>query len=231
MSTSKNRIIVALDYDDGDKAWNLVEQLGDEACCFKVGLQLLTAAGPQFVRKLVDANKRVFLDLKTFEIPNSVAGAVDSAGALGASMVTVHASGGSKALNAAVKAAEPYPDLIVLGLTVVTSMNESDLAEVGVRGSVKEQVLRLAKLTVDAGCQGVVASTLETQVLRRELPKETLIVTPGIQLDRGKSNDQERVATPKAAIQAGASYLVIGRAITKALDPKAAFLDAVNGMP
>ncbi len=231
MSTSKNRIIVALDYDDGDKAWNLVEQLGDEACCFKVGLQLLTAAGPQFVRKLVDANKRVFLDLKTFEIPNSVAGAVDSAGALGASMVTVHASGGSKALNAAVKAAEPYPDLIVLGLTVVTSMNESDLAEVGVRGSVKEQVLRLAKLTVDAGCQGVVASTLETQVLRRELPKETLIVTPGIQLDGGKSNDQERVATPKAAIQAGASYLVIGRAITKALDPKAAFLDAVNGMP
>lgn len=228
MTNKENRIIIALDYDDGDKAWTLVEQLGEEANYYKVGLQLLAAAGPQFVRKLVTANKRVFLDLKTFEIPNSVAGAVDSAGALGASMVTVHASGGSKALNAAAKASEPYPDLIVLGLTVVTSMDDADLVEVGIHGTVEEQVLRLARLVVDAGCKGLVASTLETKKLRRELPKETVIVTPGIQLDLGESNDQKRLASPRAAVEAGSDYLVIGRAITKALDPRMAFAEATK---
>lgn len=226
--SSENRIIVALDYDDSAKAWELVEQLGDRSDFYKVGLQLLTAAGPELVRKLVDANKRVFLDLKTFEIPNSVAGAVDSAGKLGASMVTVHASGGSKALNAAVRAAEPYPNLIVLGLTVVTSMTDADLSEVGIHSTVEEQVLRLAKIAVDAGCKGLVASTLETEVLRCELPRETVIVTPGIQLDSENPNDQARVASPRSAIEAGASYLVIGRAITKAPDPRKAFTEATK---
>lgn len=228
MTNKDSRVIVALDFDDGGKAWSLVEQLGEEADYYKVGLQLLTVAGPQFVRKLVDAKKRVFMDLKSFEIPNSVAGAVDSAGALGATMVTVHASGGSKALNAAVRAAESYPDLIVLGLTVVSSMNDVDLKEVGIRATVEEQVLRLAKLAVDAGCQGLVASSKETEMLRREVSVDTVIVTPGIQLDMRRSNEQGRVATPRAAIEAGASYLVIGRAITRALDPKLAFTEATK---
>jgi len=221
-----NRIIVALDYDDADKAWELVEQLDEGADYYKVGLQLLTAAGPEFVRKLVDAKKRVFLDLKIFEIPNSVAGAVDSAGALGASMVTVHASGGSKALDAAVRAAQPYHDLTVLGLTVVTSMTDADLSQVGIPSTVEEQVLRLATLAVDAGCKGLVASTLETQMLRREVPKDTVIVTPGIQLDFAEPNDQQRVASPRSAIESGATFLVIGRSITKASDPLAAFSKA-----
>ena len=221
--TKANQIIVALDYDDSEKAWTLVEQLGDRADFYKVGLQLLTSAGPSFVRKLVDAGKRVFLDLKTFEIPNSVAGAVDSAGALGASMVTVHASGGSKALQAAVKAARAYPELTVLGLTVVTSMTESDLQEVGITSSINEQVLRLAKLAVNAGCGGLVASTHETRMLRQEVPANTVIVTPGIQIESTDSNDQQRVASPRRAIESGASYLVIGRSITKAIDPLAAF--------
>lgn len=221
-----NKIIVALDFDDGDKAWQLVERLGDESDYYKVGLQLLTTAGPEFVRKLVDAKKRVFLDLKTFEIPNSVAGAVDSAGALGASMVTVHASGGRKALDAAVRAAQPYPDLTVLGLTVVTSMTDADLNEVGISATVEEQVLRLATLAVSAGCKGLVASPRETQMLRRELSEEVVIVTPGVHIDPNESNDQQRVGSPRNAIETGASYLVIGRSITKAADPLAAFKQA-----
>jgi orotidine-5'-phosphate decarboxylase len=224
--TKANQIIVALDYDDSEKAWALVEQLGDSADFYKVGLQLLTSAGPSFVRKLVDAKKRVFLDLKTFEIPNSVAGAVDSAGALGASMVTVHASGGSKALDAAVKASRAYPELTVLGLTVVTSMTDSDLQEVGITSSIDEQVLRLAKLAVNAGCGGLVASTHETRMLRQQVPGNTVIVTPGIQIESTDSNDQQRVASPRHAIESGASFLVIGRSITKAADPLAVFSKA-----
>ena len=221
--TQTNRIIVALDYDNGDNAWAMVERLGESADYYKVGLQLLTAAGPQFVRRLVDAGKSVFLDLKAFEIPNSVAGAVASAGSLGASMATVHAASGSKALDAAVKAAQPFPELAVLGLTVVTSMTDSDLAEVGVTATVDQQVLRLAKLALNAGCNGLVASTLETRILRQEVPDDTIIVTPGIQLDGREANDQARVASPQSAIEAGATFLVIGRSITQAQDPFAVF--------
>lgn len=224
--TRDNRIIVALDYPDGRKAWALVEVLGEQSDYYKVGLQLLAAAGPQFVRQLVDAGKRVFLDLKTLEIPNSVAGAVDSAGALGASMVTVHASGGRKALEAAVRAAEPYPGLMVLGLTVVTSMTETDLKEVGIQSTVEEQVRRLAQLSVNAGCGGLVASTLETRMLRREVPEDTVIVTPGIQLRPAGSSDQQRTSSPRGAMDAGASFVVIGRSITQADDPSAAFSEA-----
>jgi orotidine-5'-phosphate decarboxylase len=224
--TSRNKVIVALDNPDGGKAWELVEELGERADFYKVGLQLLAAAGPQFVQRLVDARKRVFLDLKTFEIPNSVAGAVDSAGALGASMVTVHASGGSRALEAAVRAAEPYPDLLVLGLTVVTSMTETDLAEVGVECTVEEQVRRLARLAVNAGCGGLVASTLETRMLRREVPEDTTIVTPGIQLRQSERSDQQRTSSPRSAMEAGATFVVIGRSITQAGDPSAAFSEA-----
>lgn len=226
--TSHNRVIVALDYPDAGKAWELVETLGERADYYKVGLQLLTAAGPRFVQQLVEARKRVFLDLKTFEIPNSVAGAVDSAGALGASMVTVHGSGGSKALEAAVKAAEPYPGLLVLGLTVVTSMTDKDLEEVGIHSTVEEQVRRLAKLAENAGCGGLVASTLETRMLRREVPDDTTIVTPGIQLRQSESADQQRTSSPRSAVEAGATFVVIGRSITQAGDPSAAFSEALR---
>jgi orotidine-5'-phosphate decarboxylase len=221
-----NPIIVALDYKTATEAFQTVELLGNTADYYKVGLQLLTAEGPDVVRRLRALEKRVFLDLKVLEIPNSVAGAVDSAGRLGASMITIHASGGKKVLAAAVEAAKPYPDLNVLGLTVISSMTQVDLEQVGVNSTVDEQVIRLANLSAECGCQGIVASALETKLLRKEIPDEMLIVTPGIKLADTGVNDQQRTSSPSASINAGASFLVIGRAITRAKDPVAAFAEA-----
>jgi orotidine-5'-phosphate decarboxylase len=219
-----DRVIVALDFGCEAEAKALVEQLGATASSYKVGLQLLTAEGPAIVRWLVGQGKKVFLDLKLHEIPNSVASAVTVAGSLGASMVTVHASGGSAVLCAAVKAAQPFPRLQVLALTVITSMGEQDLAEIGVHGLVLEQVERLAALAVAAGCHGVVASAREAARLRQVLPAKMLIVTPGTQLVGEAKSDQTRNATPSQAIQAGATHLVIGRSIARAASSVAAFV-------
>ena len=220
---TNDRVIVALDFSSEAEAKALVEQLSAAASSYKVGLQLLTAEGPSIIRWLVAQRKKVFLDLKLHEIPNSVASAVTVAGSLGASMVTVHASGGSAVLRAAVKAAQPFPCLQVLALTVITSMAEQDLAEIGVRGSVLAQVERLAALAAAAGCHGVVASAHEAARLREILPAEMLIVTPGTQLAGEAKNDQTRTATPSQAIQAGATHLVMGRSIARAASPVAAF--------
>jgi orotidine-5'-phosphate decarboxylase len=222
MNTS-DRVIVALDFNSEAEARALVEQLGAAASSYKVGLQLLTAEGPSIVRWLVGQGKKVFLDLKLHEIPNSVASAVTVAGSLGASMVTVHGSGGSAVLRAAVNAAQPFPQLQVLALTVITSMEQQDLAEVGVHGSVLEQVERLAALAAAALCHGVVASAHEATLLRQVLPPKMLIVTPGTQLAGEAKNDQTRTATPSQAIQAGATHLVIGRSIARAASPVTAF--------
>ena len=221
-------IIVALDFETQSEAMALVDALGAHAHFYKVGLQLLTEAGPTVVRELVGKGKQVFLDLKLHEIPNSVAGGVAAAGKLGASMVTVHASGGSAVLRAAVKAAAPYPQLKVLALTVITSLSDDDLPELGLPPSVKQQVLRLAGLAAQASCHGVVASAQEAVYLREILPAEMLIVTPGIQLPDAKATDQSRVATPEYAASAGANHVVIGRAIGKAAEPRAAFAEALS---
>jgi orotidine-5'-phosphate decarboxylase len=220
---ASDRVIVALDFGSEAEAMALVEQLGAAASAYKVGLQLLTAEGPSIVRWLVGQGKNVFLDLKLHEIPNSVASAVTVAGSLGVSMVTVHASGGSAVLRAAVKAAQTFPQLQVLALTVITSMGEQDLAEIGVQGSVLEQVERLAALAAAAGCHGVVASAQEAARLRLVLPSKMLIVTPGTQLEGEAKNDQARTATPSQAIEAGATHLVMGRSIARAASPVAAF--------
>ena len=220
---TNDRVIIALDLDNEAEAIELVERLGAAASSYKVGLQLLTAAGPSIIRWLVGQGKQVFLDLKLHEIPNSVAGAVTAAGRLGVSMVTVHASAGSAVLQAAVEAARPFPHLRVLALTVITSMGEGDLAEVGVSGSVLEQVERLAALAASAGCHGVVASPQEALRLRQVLPAAMLIVTPGTQLHGEEKSDQTRTATPAQAILAGATHLVIGRSIARATNPIAAF--------
>ena len=217
------RVIIALDLDSEREAIQLVERLGPEASSYKVGLQLLTAAGPSIIHRLAGQGKIVFLDLKLHEIPNSVASAVTVAGRLGVSMVTVHASAGSAVLRAAVEAARPFPHLQVLALTVITSMGEQDLAEVGVSGSVLEQVERLAVLAASAGCHGVVASPQEAMRLRQVLPAAMLIVTPGTQLAGEAKGDQTRTATPTQAILAGATHLVVGRSITRAANPVAAF--------
>jgi len=216
-----SRVIVALDFENATQAAKLMEQLGTSATFYKVGLQLLTAEGPSVVRALVAGGKQVFLDLKLLEIPNSVAGAVAAAGQLGVSMVTVHASGGLTVLRAAVEAARPYPHLKVLALTVITSMRDQDLREVGVSATVQEQVVRLARLAVEAGCHGVVASPQEAQLLSAVLPQGALIITPGTQMPGDAKNDQARTATPAEAIRAGSTHLVIGRSICRSQSPAA----------
>ncbi len=220
---ASDRVIVALDFSSEAQARALVEQLGAAATAYKVGLQLLTAQGPSIVRWLVGQGKLVFLDLKLHEIPNSVASAVTVAGSLGVSMVTVHASGGLAVLRAAVQAALPFPQLQVLALTVITSMGENDLVEIGVQGSVLEQVERLAALAVAAGCHGVVASAQEAARLRQILPVNMRIVTPGTQQAGEAKTDQTRTATPSQAMAAGATHIVMGRAIAHAASPVAVF--------
>lgn len=216
-------VIVALDFESAAEALALVERLGAQADHYKVGLQLLAETGPQLVTALVQSGKHVFLDLKLHEIPNSVAGAVKAAGKLGVSMVTVHASAGSAVLRAAVAAAKPFPQLKVLALTVITSLCDTDLPEIGLPASVEVQVTRLARLAALSGCHGVVASAHEAAYLSNLLPKGTLIVCPGIQLALGTATDQMRVATPQEAARAGATHIVLGRAITAAPEPAAAF--------
>ncbi len=175
------------------------------------------------VQELVSAGRKVFLDLKFHDIPNTVAAAVRAAAKLGVSMLTVHASGGPKMLKTAVTAALETPFRpAILAVTVLTSLSDEDMLEIGVNGRVKDQVLRLATLAQSAGCDGIVASALEARVLRRELGSGFLIVTPGVRPPGQAKGDQERVVTPADAIRAGADYLVVGRPITQAASPAVA---------
>jgi orotidine-5'-phosphate decarboxylase len=217
---AQDRLIVALDVPTARQARELAAQLGDAAGIYKVGLQLFTAEGPAVVRDLVSSGKRVFLDLKLHDIPNTVAHAVKSASALGASMLTVHASGGPAMLQAAVEAAER--DLIVLAVTVLTSMDENELSQVGTPDRVQDQVIRLAKLSRTAGCRGVVASARESSLIRSAVGEGFAIVNPGVRPAGAELNDQRRVATPAEAIRAGATHIVVGRPITQAADPEQA---------
>jgi orotidine-5'-phosphate decarboxylase len=221
------RVIVALDFDSAQEARALVKNVGPRADAFKIGLQLLTTAGPDVVRELVAGGRHVFLDLKLHEIPNSVAGAVRAAGELGAGMVSVHASAGSAVLRAAVEAARPFARLQVLALTVITSLRDEDLPEIGLAPDVDEQVARLASLAASSGCDGVVASAREAAFLRSLLPAGMAIVCPGIQFASSSGNDQARVATPRAAAAAGATHIVMGRAISAATEPARAFETAL----
>jgi orotidine-5'-phosphate decarboxylase len=217
------QIIVALDCDSRPAAQAIVDQLGDECGFYKVGLELLTAAGPAFVAHLIARGSEVFLDLKLFEIPSSVAGAVRAAGALGVSMVTVHSMGGTGIMAAAIHAARDYPDLRVLALTVVTSMTDADLADIGVADRTQGQVLRLAALAKRAGCHGVIASPQDVAALRGAWGGDALIVTPGVALPGASPVEHARLGTPRAAVADGASHVVVGRAITRAADPLSAF--------
>lgn len=217
---ARERLIVALDVPDAAAARSLVQQIGDAAGLYKVGLQLFTAEGPGVVRELTDSGNRVFLDLKLHDIPNTVASAVRAAGRLGARMLTLHASGGLKMLRAARDAAPP--ELKLLAVTVLTSLNDEDLQEIGIAGRVTDQVLRAAALARQAGCDGVVASARESALLRRELGEGFIIVNPGVRPTGAETNDQQRVATPAEAIAAGASHIVVGRPVTQSADPAGA---------
>jgi len=185
-------------------------------------MQLYTAEGPQVVRDLVASGRRVFLDLKYHDIPNTVAAAVHEAARLGVSMLTVHATGSDKMLRAAVDAASAVnSSLLVMGVTVLTSLDDNDLATIGVQGTVLDEVVRLSKLALKNGCGGIVASAHESSALRAALGEKFAIVTPGVRPAGSSHGDQARVVTPAQAIAAGASYVVVGRPITEAADPAA----------
>jgi orotidine-5'-phosphate decarboxylase len=218
----RQRLIVALDVSTATAARKIVAAVGDSAHAYKVGMQLYTAEGPAIVRDLIGSGRRVFLDLKYHDIPNTAGAAVRVAADLGVSMLTIHASGGGKMIRAAVEAAQATkPDLLVLAVTVLTSLDDVELGKLGVRGAVLDQVLRLAALALSNGCKGVVASAHEAAALREEFGNDFAIVTPGVRPAGSGAQDQARVVTPAEAIAAGSSHIVVGRPITDTLDPGA----------
>ena len=218
----RQRLIVALDVSTTAAARKIVTAVGDSASTYKVGMQLYTAEGPAVVRELVAAGRRVFLDLKYHDIPNTVGAAVTEAARLGVSMLTVHAAGGGKMLRAAVEAARGADsDMLVLAVTMLTSLSDADLPTLGLRGGVVEQVLRLGALALANGCRGLVASAHECAALREEFGNDFTIVTPGVRPAGSGADDQARVVTPAEAIAAGATHIVVGRPITEAKDPAA----------
>ncbi len=214
------KIIVALDYSSAQPALDIVSRLDPALCRVKVGKELFTAAGPALVEALVARDFGVFLDLKFHDIPNTVASACKAAAQLGVWMMNVHASGGRAMMQAAHEALAGHahrPKLIAV--TVLTSMAQSDLADIGMPGNPADVVLRLARLAQSAGLDGVVCSAQEAQALRAACGGEFILVTPGIRLADATQDDQKRVMTPRAALDAGADYLVIGRPITQSADP------------
>ncbi|ASD66973.1 orotidine-5'-phosphate decarboxylase [Pseudoalteromonas piscicida] len=230
MSTQDlKKVLIALDYDNEEAALSFVSQLSPDECRLKVGKEMFTYFGPQFVKKLVDMNFDVFLDLKFHDIPNTVAKAVTAAAELGVWMVNVHASGGHEMMSKAKEALAAYGDKapLLIAVTVLTSMDQGQLLKLGIEKTPQEQVLYLAKLAKESGLDGVVCSAQEAELLKAQLGKEFKLVTPGIRPAGADAGDQKRIMTPEKAVKAGSDYLVIGRPITKAENPAAA-LKAIN---
>lgn len=223
------KIIVALDYESEKQALNLVDQIDPSLCRLKVGKEMFTTLGTNFVKELHKRKFDVFLDLKFHDIPNTVARAVRSAADLGVWMVDLHASGGLRMMEEAKNILAPYGKdaPLLIGVTVLTSMEDLDLLQIGINASPMEQVIRLAHLTQRAGLDGVVCSPQEVEILRSHCGQDFKLVTPGIRPIGSDFGDQRRVMTPPAAIQAGSDYLVIGRPITQA-DTPAEVLRSIN---
>ncbi|GEM80051.1 orotidine-5'-phosphate decarboxylase [Vibrio superstes] len=215
------KVIVALDYDNKNDALNFVDRIDPASCRLKVGKEMFTLFGPEFVKQLHQKGFSVFLDLKFHDIPNTCSKAVRAAAEMGVWMVNVHAGGGERMMTASREILEPYGKdrPLLIGVTVLTSMEQSDLAGIGLDVEPKAQVLRLAHLTKNSGLDGVVCSAQEASFLKSELGKEFKLVTPGIRPAGAAVGDQKRIMTPVDAIQAGSDYLVIGRPITQAADP------------
>ena len=235
--SAKDRLIVALDVADRASALTLVEHLSGLVGMFKIGSQLFTAEGPDLVREIVRGGEKVFLDLKFHDIPNTVAGAVESAARLGVSILNVHTLGGSEMMRAAAHAVGDRGLLwitrpAVLGVTVLTSMDKADLADVGIPSDLSAEVVRLATLAQDSGLDGIVASPHEIRLIRECITAERFIIlTPGIRPAWSSKGDQKRIATPADAIRDGADFLVIGRAITDSDNPRTAaerILEEIN---
>lgn len=236
LSRVRNPIIVALDVPDAAKAIALAAELAPLVGAFKIGSELFTSAGPDIVRKIRASGGEVFLDLKFHDIPNTVAKAVAAATRLGVQMLTIHTCGGAEMMQAAQNAAETtareqgLPVPLVLGVTVLTSMDNSSLDETGVNADVAKQVERLATLAMKSGIKGLVCSPLEIVALRQILPGEVKFVTPGIRTGKEKADDQKRTLTPREAIEAGADWLVIGRPIYAAKNPGHAAREILAGL-
>ncbi|MDP4880264.1 MAG: orotidine-5'-phosphate decarboxylase [Opitutales bacterium] len=221
--TKKCSLILALDVETREEAFAMLDRLGDSLEWVKIGLQLFTAYGPDFVREIADKGYKVFLDLKLYDIPNTVAKAVQSISTLPVQLLTLHASGGGEMLEWANKARADYaPNLDLLAVTVLTSMNEAQLQSLNIKASTEAQVIHLANLSLNAGIQGLVCSSLELNPLRARFGQNPIIVTPGIRPAGSSADEQKRIMTPHAAACAGSSYIVVGRPILKADDPAAA---------
>jgi len=232
----RERLILALDVDDLERVKALVSLLGSKVGMFKVGKQLFTHAGPQAVKLIQGMGGEVFLDLKFHDIPNTVAKAAIEATRLGVKMFNVHASGSLEMMHLTVREVsrvcrqEGLRRPIMLAVTVLTSLNKSDLQRVGVDGEVADQVIRLALLTRQAGMDGVVASPQEVASIRAACGRRFIIVSPGVRPQRAKRNDQRRVMTPEETIRAGADYIVVGRPIMEAKDPMSAAQEIITEM-
>lgn len=218
----RNRIIVALDVERLTEAQNLVDRL-DQAVFFKVGLQAFLAFGPELIAYLQEKGKKIFLDLKFKDIPNTVFGAVQSVLKYRPDFITIHLSGGGDMIEKARQAAAPQPGLTILGVTVLTSLSNDDLKETGISLSTEEAVLRLCELGLKRGLNAFVCSPQEIEPIRQRFGKEPVLVTPGIRPAWSEKGDQRRVFTPQLAIKAGSNYMVIGRPITASPDPADAF--------
>lgn len=224
------RVMVALDVDCREKALQLAEQLKGSGCWLKVGMELYNATGAGIIRELKEKGFSIFLDLKLHDIPNTVASAVKVLAGYGADMLTIHCSGGYEMMSQAVHATQEVMNqrgtderMKLIGITVLTSLDEESLqTELGVNRALQEQVVALAELGQKAGLEGVVASAQEGKVLREHLGAEFLVITPGIRPAGSETHDQARTLTPRQAIEAGASYLVVGRPITRAQNPREA---------
>jgi orotidine-5'-phosphate decarboxylase len=228
MLTPKDCLAIALDLPNEHDAMKLIDRLGNTCQWFKVGMELYYSTGNSIVQQLRDRGFSVFLDLKLHDIPNTVAGAVRSATNAGASLLTVHASGGAAMMSAAAEAASTPGSPRLLAVTVLTSMDASQLAGIGITASAADQVLRLARLAQHSGINGMVCSAEEVALLRNETGPNSLLVIPGIRPTGSAIEDQKRVATPAQAIAHGASMLVVGRPITRAADPAAAAQSILN---
>jgi orotidine-5'-phosphate decarboxylase len=222
------RVIIALDFPSTAPALDLLARIDPEKCRVKIGKEMFTRAGPAFVEQVAARGFSVFLDLKYHDIPNTVAGACAAAADLGVWMVNVHASGGRRMMSAAAERLAGMRERpLLIAVTVLTSLGQDDIAEIGYPGTPVQNVLRLAALAEDSGVDGVVCSPLEVEPLRGERSESFLLVTPGVRPAGAASDDQKRITTPGDAIRAGASYLVVGRPITAATDPIAS-LEAIN---
>ncbi len=223
---TESKVIVALDYNDENKALEFVDKVSADLCRLKVGNELFTTAGPKFVAKLVDKGFKVFLDLKYHDIPNTVSRACEAAADLGVWLVDIHTSGGPVMMSAAAEALSKYRERpYLIGVTVLTSMDSAQLSSIGVAAEPKDQVIRLAKLAKESGLDGVVSSAQEVTLIKSNVPAPFICVTPGIRPAGSSVGDQKRIMTPAQAVAAGSDYLVIGRPITQAEDPVKALID------